>query len=179
MDNCLVMRDALSQTWPDATPVLCIFHLLQQIWRWLHDRNHGIAIEDRPHILLGFKRALYAESEGFQAEYQSLIEDEVASKYPNFIKYISDVCNDCESWALCYRQDLPLRGNNTNNYCESQFVNKLLSDASGKFDGTYSRRFAGFSKKKNESLGFQKPSSEAQVLALQDLVSLGKKIPHI
>lgn len=100
--------------------------------------------------------------------------------------------------------DLPLRGNNTNNYCESQFLvikddvlnrqkevnvvglidkltkeldehyqNKLLSVASGKFDGIYSRRFAGFSKKK-EGLGFQKPSSEAQDQALRDLISLGE-----
>lgn len=119
MDNCLELRDAICQTWPDATRVLCIFHLLQQIWRWLHDKNHGISNEDRPHLLLGFKRALYAESEEvFESEYQSLLEDEVASKYPSFIKYISDVYNDCESWALCYRKDLPLRGNNTNNYCE-------------------------------------------------------------
>ena len=87
---------------------------------------------------------------------------------------------DRESWALCYRADLPLRGNNTNNYCEAQFLvikdevlnrqkevnfvglidklttelddhykNKLLSISSGKFDGIYSRKFAGFAKNNN------------------------------
>lgn len=40
-DNCMELRDAICQTWADATPVLCIFHLLQQLWRWLHDKNHG------------------------------------------------------------------------------------------------------------------------------------------
>ncbi len=205
-DNCFELKEAISQNWPDSTQVLCVFHLLQQVWRWLHDRNHGIAIDDRPHILLAFKQVLYAENEDeFQSHYESLLEDEVALKYPNFIKYISDIYEDCESWALCYRVDLPLRGNNTNNYCEAQFLvikddvlnrqkevnvvglidkltkeldehyqNKLLSVASGKFDGIYSRRFAGFSKKKNESVGFQKPSPEAQRQALQELVCLGE-----
>jgi hypothetical protein len=51
-DNCMELKDAIHQVWPDATTVLCIFHLLQQVWRWLHDKKHGIALEDRPHILL-------------------------------------------------------------------------------------------------------------------------------
>ena len=29
---------------------------------------------------------------------------------------------DCEAWALCYRVNLPLRGDNTNNLCEAQFL---------------------------------------------------------
>lgn len=205
-DNCLELKEALSQNWPDSKQVLCVFHLLQQIWRWLHDRNHSIATDDRPHILLAFKRVLYAENEeDFKSQYESLLEDEIASMYPNFIKYISAVHEECESWALCYRADLPLRGNNTNNYCEAQFMvikddvlnrqkevnvvglidkltkdldehyqNKLLSIASGKFDGIYSCRFAGFSKKKNEGTGFQKPSPEAQRGALQNLIRLGE-----
>ena len=205
-DNCLELKEAISQNWPDSTQVLCVFHLLQQIWRWLHDRNHGIAIDDRPHILLAFKQVLYAENEDeFQSQFESLLEDEVALKYPNFIKYISVVYEDRESWAMCYRAELPLRGNNTNNYCEAQFLvikddvlnrqkevnvvglidkltkeldehyqNKLLSVASGKFDGIYSRRFAGFAKKKKEGLGFQKPSTEAQKQAVQELVHLGE-----
>jgi hypothetical protein len=204
-DNCMELKDAIHQVWPDATTVLCIFHLLQQVWRWLHDKKHGIALEDRPHILLGFKHALYAEDEEeFQAEYDNLLQDEVALKYPNFVTYATAVYEDCESWALCYRVDLPLRGNNTNNFCEAQFLvikdeilnrqkevnvvglidkltteleyhykNKLLSVSSGKFDGIYSRRFAGFSKKKQDGFGFRKPSQDDQSVALEELVSFG------
>ena len=140
-----------------------------------------------------FKRVLYAEhKEEFKSNYESLLEDEVALKYAHFIKYISDIYEDCESWALCYRADLPILGNNTNNYCEAQFLiivddvlnrqkemnmvglidkltkeldehyqNKLLSVASRKYDGIYSRQFAGLSKKNTESVGFQKRSPEA------------------
>ena len=71
-----------------------------------------MATDDRPHILLAFKRVLYAENEEeFKSNYESFLEDEVALKYANFIKYISDIYEDCESWALCYRADLPMRGN--------------------------------------------------------------------
>ena len=83
-----------------STTVLCIFHLLQQVWRWLHDINDGIALEDRSHILLGFRCALYAESKDeFHSQFKRLLEDDVVSKYPNFITYISAVYEDCESLA--------------------------------------------------------------------------------
>ncbi|XP_028403993.1 uncharacterized protein LOC114526596 [Dendronephthya gigantea] len=204
-DNCAELKDAIHQVWPAATTVLCIFHLLQQIWRWLHDKNHGILLKDRPHLLLGFKRAVYAEDEEeFQSEYESLLQDEIAMKYPNFSKYASAVYEDSESWALCYRTELPLRGNNTNNFCEAQFLvikdeilnrqkevnvvglidklttgleyhykNKLLAISSGKFDGIYSGRFSGFSKKGQDGIRFKKPATEAQAHALKELVSLG------
>ena len=86
----------------------------------------------------------------------------------------------------------PLRGNNTNNFCEAQFLvikddilnrqkevnvvglidkltdeldahykNKLLSVASGKFDGIYSRRFRG--------IGYQIPSLEQQNKIVESL----------
>lgn len=77
----------------------------------------------RPHLLLAFKRILYAECEDdLEEHYDNLVSDEVMIKYPNFAKYVADVYEDRTSWALCYRVNLPLRGNNTNNYCEAQFL---------------------------------------------------------
>lgn len=43
-------------------------------------------------------------------------------KYPHFAKYVADIYEDRTSWALCHRADLPMRGNNTSNYCEAQFL---------------------------------------------------------
>ena len=42
--------------------------------------------------------------------------------YPNAAKYLDDVLNIKESWVLAYRSNLPVRGNNTNNYVEAQFL---------------------------------------------------------
>ena len=122
-DNCDEIRDAVRQIWPGTTIVLCTFHILQQVWRWLHDKNHGISLADRPHLLLLFKHILSAENEDSMEDlYQILKEDDKAKMHPNFLKYVKDVYKDKQLWTLCYREDLPMRGNNTNNYCESQFL---------------------------------------------------------
>ena len=138
------------------------------MWRWLHEKKNAISMNDMPHLFFFLiKRILYAESEEDKNDlYESFLSNEIVLKYPNFGTYIQDVYEDYESWALCYRVHLPLRGNNTNNYCETQFLvikdevlnrqkdinvvglldklttefdqhyhSKLLSVASGKFDG--------------------------------------------
>ena len=60
-DNCEEERDALKYTWPSVTALLCIFHMLQQIWRWLTDKNHGVRLGDRIHSI--FIEALFANSQ--------------------------------------------------------------------------------------------------------------------
>ena len=120
---------------------------------------------------------------------------------------ISDVYEERESWALCYRANLPLRGNNTNNYCEAQFLvmkdeilnrqkevnvvglldkftlefdqhyrNKLLSVASGKYDGVYSRRFKGQGKTKADGVGFKKPTADEQKIVLETATKVGENL---
>ena len=49
-------------------------------------------------------------------------EHSLFEKYPNAKKYLQDVLGLKESWALAYRNSLPIRGNNTNNYVEAQFL---------------------------------------------------------
>ena len=33
-DNCSELQDALSQVWPNMDVFLCLFHILQQVWRY-------------------------------------------------------------------------------------------------------------------------------------------------
>ena len=47
-------------------------------------------MNDRPHLLLVFKRILYAESEDDKDDlYESLLSDDVVLKYPNFSTYVT------------------------------------------------------------------------------------------
>ena len=41
-DDSASERNALKATWPEATQLLCIFHVLQATWRWLFNQKHGI-----------------------------------------------------------------------------------------------------------------------------------------
>ena len=45
-DNCDELRNALRETWPKSTLLLCVFHVLQQVWRWLYEKAHGISKND-------------------------------------------------------------------------------------------------------------------------------------
>ena len=69
-----------------------------------------------------FKRIVYAElEEECEEEFNDLIET-FGNKYPNLRSYLEDVFEIRERWCLCFRSGLTLRGNNTNNYVEAQFL---------------------------------------------------------
>ena len=100
-----------------------------------------------------FKRVLYAEEiDDLEHEYESMIEDDIVVKYPSLISYLSTLYDISESWGLAYRKDLRIRGNNTNNPVESQFlvlkdevlnrtkevnINGLLGKLSNEFNDHY------------------------------------------
>ena len=207
-DNCSEKRDTLAITWPSAQLILCIFHVLQQVWRWLHDKKHDINCFDRPFLLSRFKALVYAESCAlFEDRFQELLSSQlIEENYPNFAEYLLALYDYKESWGLCFRCDLVTRGNNTNNNVEAQFLimkelllqrikeyninalfekltvglndyynNKLLSVASGSFDGFYSKRYMG-QKKKSGELGFVRPTDEEFIRMQNSVVMHGQGV---
>lgn len=54
--------------------------------------------------------------------YHTLLDDTCAKLYPNYLKHLVSYMNRRAEWALCYRDQLLVRGNNTNNYCESAIM---------------------------------------------------------
>ena len=75
-DNCYELRVALREMWPTSVSVLCIFHVLQQVWRWLHEKKNGLILEDCPSLLMAFKKILYAENED---DLQNFFDDLISS----------------------------------------------------------------------------------------------------
>ena len=61
-DNCDAERSALRAVWPASAQYLCIFHILQQVWRWLLDTRHGVPKEDRQGLMAATKQLVYAPS---------------------------------------------------------------------------------------------------------------------
>lgn len=68
-DDSRAERSAIQRAFPQATLLLCIFHVLQAVWRWLWKREHGIAMTDRKPLLGVVKQIMYAkvenEAQGF------------------------------------------------------------------------------------------------------------------
>ena len=62
-DDCLAEQNALVENWPSVTLLLCIFHLLQALWRWEWNSEHKIERSERPILFNLFKSLVYAEDE--------------------------------------------------------------------------------------------------------------------
>ena len=73
-DDSKAERGALRRAFPEATLLLCTFHLLQAVWRWLRCNEHGISKIDRQAFYAVVKDMLYAEDvSGVELLYQNAI----------------------------------------------------------------------------------------------------------
>ena len=55
--------------------------------------------------------------------HNDMVNGTIVSKYPNFINYFRKNTWSCkEVWCVTYHKSLPIRGNHTHNYIESQFL---------------------------------------------------------
>ena len=126
-DDCDAERNAIRTAFPDTMALLCTFHVLQAMWRWLWDAKHEILHADRPELFHLFKRLMYASScEELDELYETGTQSDVAKRYPQFTAYLVLQYARKDSWALCYRSGLLVRGNCTNNVCEAAM--RILKD---------------------------------------------------
>lgn len=100
--------------------LLCVFHVLQAFWTWLHDGKNKINKEHRQVLMNKMKELVYAKTEQtLKSKYQELASDITVKLYPKFLQHIKNYWPKRQRWALCFRNELMIRGNNTNNYAEA------------------------------------------------------------
>lgn len=63
MDDCKAQQIAVLDAFPDATILLCTFHILQSCWRWLWDQKHGVEMSYRRLCYKWFQDLVYAQEE--------------------------------------------------------------------------------------------------------------------
>lgn len=84
-DNSDAERNALRTVWPNSQLFLCIFHLLQQSWRWLCDTKHGIKKEDRQLLMKSAQQLVYSPSETeFQEKWTDFLQSSEARQYEQY-----------------------------------------------------------------------------------------------
>jgi len=119
-DDCEAEKKAIGTCFPEAVAQLCTFHVLQATRRWLWDGQHAIPHDDRPQLLQQLKRLMYAHSvEQLLNECAEVTRSDVVMRHPGFASYLGHLLDRKNAWAFCFRHDLPVRGNTTNNYCEA------------------------------------------------------------
>ena len=128
--------NALHTVWPDAKLLLCVWHVLNAVWRWLWDGSHQIKKEDRPHLLKKFRALLYANTESeYVIRQNELLSDNICKKYPHYTKHLQEAYfKRKEAWAISVRSDkkLPTHSTNTSNFVEASF--RITKD--GQFNRT-------------------------------------------
>ncbi|KAJ8277811.1 hypothetical protein GJAV_G00080350 [Gymnothorax javanicus] len=119
-DDSSVLRKALQSVYPRATLVLCVFHIMQAMWRWLWSTQNEVPMHHRAPLLKSFKGLIYADNgESLMENYTRLKEDHIARQYPVFLKHLEDIFMRREEWAIYLHKQLATWGNNRNNYAES------------------------------------------------------------
>ncbi|GFR30465.1 SWIM-type domain-containing protein [Trichonephila clavata] len=69
---------ALRSVWPESDIIICIFRVLQHMWRWLWDEKHNILKDHRLYLLYLTKTLLFASNETeIDEKYQALCGDSI------------------------------------------------------------------------------------------------------
>ena len=85
-DNADAEINALKTVWPESKLLLCVWHVLNAVWRWLWQGNHQIGKDDRPYLLKKFRSILYAKTEAeYDNKKEEFLLDPTCLKYPQYI----------------------------------------------------------------------------------------------
>ena len=68
------IRNSLKSVWPDVTLLLCIFHILQAVWRYIFSKDCGVPNDKRPDIFNKFKTCIYVKESDFATSTNVLFE---------------------------------------------------------------------------------------------------------
>lgn len=55
-DNSAAEKAALLAVWPEATQLLCHFHVAQAEWHWLHASSNKISRDERRELMTAFQK---------------------------------------------------------------------------------------------------------------------------
>ena len=97
-DNCSELREALYEVFPESTLLLCIFHILQQVWCWLFDKTHGGSANDSLEIMRSFRALVHAKEVDY---FEELLQQFFV--IPSLVKYLAAVLCFTELGTLIYK----------------------------------------------------------------------------
>ena len=101
-DDCDAERNSIRTAFSDTLVLLCTFHVLQAMWRWLWDAKFEILHGDRHDLFHLFKQLMYADScEKLDELYKAGIQSDVVKRYPRFAAYLALQYTCKDLWALC------------------------------------------------------------------------------
>ncbi|XP_034253910.1 uncharacterized protein LOC117652856 isoform X2 [Thrips palmi] len=123
-DDCKKERNSLAHLYPLAILLLCLFHILQAFLRYITAAEHGVKKEDKAVIYDAFRNLVRSPTEEeYDKQYEEFKTSEVLLRNKTVLTHVTkDLHPRRKEWALCYRSNLVIRGNNTSNLAEGNFL---------------------------------------------------------
>lgn len=126
-DDSDAMRNALHSVFPSVPLLLCQFHVLQAVWRWLFNKRNNIDQKHRKFLITLFKNIMYAKcKKDAESKVNAFIDNDIVKIYPKYLSYIENYFKRRNEWCLAYRVHIRNMQHNTNNYAEATF--RIIKD---------------------------------------------------
>ncbi|KAL3192429.1 hypothetical protein MRX96_059070 [Rhipicephalus microplus] len=122
-DNSAAEKAALLAVWPEATQLLCHFHVAQAEWHWLHASSNKISRDERRELMTAFQKMMYASS---VQDLEAATEELLQKPQRRYVSRMQKFLERKEEWVLFFWLGLITRGHNTNNYAEATI--RVLKD---------------------------------------------------
>ena len=91
-DDSDAERGALAAVWPHSKMFLCIFQVLQTVWRWLWNSANQVKLCDRKPLMNIMKRLVYASTKKkFENELEAMKKDQLLLQYGNVARSVGNL----------------------------------------------------------------------------------------
>lgn len=123
-------RYTLRKYWPNSVLLLCTFHILKAVWKWLCLTKNKIDNADRQTSYHLFRNILLSlKLIEMEKTIKKVQDSAMCAKYCQYKSYIQNfINNSLESWCIVFKQFFMTRGTETNNYIE--VMSRLFKDIS-------------------------------------------------
>lgn len=100
-------QESIKAVFPQSNLLLCSFHVLHCLWRWLWDPENNIDEADRCTLFsLTFNVMKTTTAQEFTSCLAFTLTNEVVTKYPRFEAYFQDISGMSARWAVCFKNEI-------------------------------------------------------------------------
>ncbi|XP_047109472.1 uncharacterized protein LOC124777956 isoform X2 [Schistocerca piceifrons] len=118
-DDSQSEQNAIRRCFPNTKTLLCIFHVLQAVWRWLLKAKNAIPQQKQCEFFQNFKKIMFAQTKNEAVVNYNVTRVNIGENHQNLLRYLEGYWDRRELWTLSHRRGMLIEGHNTNNISEA------------------------------------------------------------
>ncbi|XP_049834810.1 uncharacterized protein LOC126278611 isoform X2 [Schistocerca gregaria] len=119
-DDSQSEQNAIRRCFPNTKTLLCIFHVLQTVWRWLLKAKNAIPQQKQCAFFQNLKKKImFAQTKNEAVVNYNVTRANIGVDHQNLLKYLEGYWDRKELWTLSHRRGMLIEGHNTNNISEA------------------------------------------------------------